>query len=348
MSNENFGVEFVENFRKSMVTMTVSIARKGMTQTLPKDVRDQVIAYCAKAKKPMADVTMIVPLFGDYQQAYKDRVIKPRSAINTYWDNISIQLGERGRSGVPRGIPSANYIKVRSEFDPMVEEANLSLRAFMQDYDRYCEAGRRAANHNFKKVGVEGGVSPYMQYPTADEFIASMYIDISDPAPLPELGLGNTLHIPKAVAVEIANRNAKKLGETMKAAQANVFTDVIEQMDHVVKQLSQGKRLSPSALINNSKLLGEKLRDFTACMDADPRITAMADEIIANIGSMTREDWGGEDRTLPQEKARRVSIETAKTDRDELTKIKNRPAGTPSVAQPQGQPMLGGVLPDLL
>jgi hypothetical protein len=348
MQEENFGVEFVENFRKSMVTMTVSIARKGMTQTLPKAVRDQVITYCAKAKKPMADVTMIVPLFGDYQKVYKDQVIRPRSAINTYWDNISTQLGERGKSGVPRGIPSASYIKVRAEFDPMVDFANRSLRAFMQDYDRYCEAGRRAADHNFKKVGVEGGVSSYMDYPTADEFVASMYIDISDPAPLPELGLGNTLHIPKAVAVEIANRNAKKLGESMKAAQANVFTDVIEQMDHVVKQLSQGKRLSASALINNSKLLGEKLRDFTACMDNDTRITNMADEIIANIGSMTREDWGGEDRTLPQEKARQTSIETAKTVRDELTKIKNRPAGTPPVAQPQGQPVLGGVLPDLL
>lgn len=348
MTEENFGVEFVENFRKSMVTMTVSIARKGMTQTLPKDVRDQVIAFCAKAKKPMADVTMIVPLFGDYQQAYKDQVIRPRSVINTYWDNISIQLGERGKSGVPRGIPSANYINVRAEFDPMVDFANRSLRAFMQDYDRYCEAGRRAANHNFKKVGVEGGVSSYMDYPTADEFIASMYIDISDPAPLPELGLGNTLHIPKAVAVEIANRNAKKLGETMKAAQANVFTDVIEQMDHVVKQLSQGKRLSASSLINNSKLLGEKLRDFTACLDRDCRATNIAEDIIRDIGNMTREDWGGEDRTLPQEKARQTSIETAKMARDALKEIRERPAGTPPAVQPQGQPVLGGILPDLL
>jgi hypothetical protein len=134
----------------------------------------------------------------------------------------------------------------------------------------------------------------------------------------------------------------------MKSAQANVLTDVIEQMDHVVKQLSQGKRLSPSALINNSKLLGEKLRDFTACLDGDTRTTFIADEIIANIGSMTREDWGGEDRTLPQEKARQLSINTAKMARDGLKKIKEKPAGTPPVAQPQGQPVLGGILPDLL
>ena len=347
MQEENFGVEFVENFRKSMVTMTVSIARKGMTQTLPKDVRDQVITYCAKAKKPMADVTMIVPLFGDYQKVYKDQVIRPRSAINTYWDNVSIQIGERGKTGVPRGIPSIRYIDVRSEFDPMVDFANRSLKAFMQDYDRYCEAGRRAADHNFKKVGVEGGVSQYLDYPTADQFVASMYIDISDPAPLPELGLGNVLHIPKSVAIEIASRNAQDLGKKMRAAQANVYTDMIDHMNHVTKQLRDGKRLSESSLVNKTKILATKLADITDCLDRSPDIRNLADEIMENIGNMSRDDWGGEDRTLVEENARQLSIETAKIARDALTAVREKPRGMP-VTAPQGEPVLGGILPDLI
>ena len=110
-------------------------------------------------------------------------------------------------------------------------------------------------------------------------------------------------------------------------------------MDIVIKQLTDGKRLSET-LVSLSALHSKMLRDLVEGYDNDPRILAMADRIDSEISNQSVDVWKNSAH------ARFKSMDAAKVISKGLGAMAVKV--TPDQIQSTKQSLAGGLLADLI
>jgi hypothetical protein len=333
--------KFVETAAANLMTIDVSIGKKSMVCKISGAVRSDILGKLAAQGEVLEGTDLTFGLFGPHQADFNLQVVAPRNKVRTYiYENTLPMTGSTRRI-----VPVSRLPQFLKDVAALVDRADAAMAAFMPHFDTYCEAGRKAADHNVRKSGVR--VSEHMKYPSKAAFKDAFYIRITPPAPLPAVDLSKLGALPADLAGQIADANAALLADQLTGAKAAAMDAARAQMDTVVKQLEKGERLFPS-LIENSKRVARMLREMTESYDRDPALLALADLIDAKIASVKdTEVW----RNSPE--IRKESVKAARTVvkgiKDlQKTATKDAKAAAKPKGKGKGKVIVGGLLGDLL
>lgn len=347
--------KFVTTAAGAFMLIDVSIGKRTMQQRLPKTVEEQVLRILA-AKGELEPGVMSLPinLFGPHHTDFLSQVVAPRNKLRTYVYEATLPFSvSEGQKRGPRLIPVARVPEFLQTVAKLVKAAEDALAGFMRSYDLYCEAGCKAADHNVRVSGVRA--SKYLKYPDAKAFRESFYISISPPRPLPAFDLERFGSLPADLAAQIADANNSVLAEQLEVAKVAAMEQAQAQMDTVVKQLRDGKRLH-SSLITNSRAAARMLRDMVAGYDNDPRLLALADLIDQKIGSVADvEVWKNHDGMRDASIKAATTVSAGIRDYRKAVEAERKAAAAKVKAKPAASnksaatgAFVGGVMADLL
>ena len=162
---------------------------------------------------------------------------------------------------------------------------------------------------------------------------------ISNPECISPVDMDRFGSLPVPLANEISAKANDQLTSQLESAKTEAMKAAKDHMDVVIKQLTDGKRLSET-LVSLSALHSKMLRDLVDGYDNDPRIIAMADRIDAEIASQSVDRWKDSDY------ARLTSLKAAETVSKGLDAMA-QPV-TPDQIDSTNQSLAGGLLADLL
>ena len=346
---------FVEKAANSFMTMEIALGKKTMTQVLPKAVRDLAISKMAASGHKVENdengaVDFIAKLFGPHHTDFKKMVLAPRAALRTLAYEITLSLTQaEGQTRGPRLIAVTRVPEVISKLAKLKVAADAAFEEFMPDYDRFCEAGKRAIDHKMP-FSVNGKpVSSILKYPSAEAFRAAFYISISAPKPLASLDMSRYASMPAALAAEIADANAKEMVAVLENAKTQAIDAAKKLVDRVAKQLGKGGERLHSSLISEAQATAQVLKDMCEGYDYDVSLMAAAEQIAATIGAVaSTKVW------IDDPIARRDSLRVAQSAGKVLKKAAAHQAkkmAAPAVNKSPDKAsglVMGGMLSDLL
>lgn len=349
---------FAEKAANSFMTMEIGLGKKTMTQVLPKAVRNLAIAEMARGKhRTETDenqaVDLIAKLFGPHHEDFKKMVLAPRAALRTLAYEITLALSQgEGQKRGPRLVAVTRVPEVISKLAALKKAADDAFEAFMPDYDRFCDAGKRAIDHKMP-FSVNGRpVSALLKYPSAEDFRAAFYIRIGAPKPLATLDMSRYASMPADLAAEIADANAAELTAVLESAKAQAIEGAKKLVDRVAQQLGKGgERLFPS-LITEAQATAQVLKDMCEGYDFDVSLMTAADSIQASIGDVTSTKVWKDDPI-----ARRNSLRAAQQASKVLGKAAKvaakksqpvKPAAKNKSGAAKSNVVMGGMLADLI
>lgn len=351
---------FAEKAANSFMTMEIGLGKKTMTQVLPKSVRDLAIAEMARGEFRAASddnkaVAMQAMLFGPHHEDFKKMVLAPRAALRTMAYEITLALSQGdGQMRGPRLVAVTRVPEVITKLAGLKKAADEAFENFMPDYEKFCEAGKRAIDNKmpFRVNGMP--VSCLLKYPSADEFRAAFYIRISPPKPLATLDMSRYASLPAGLAAEIAEANAAELTATLESAKSQAIEGAKKLVDRVAQQLGKGgERLFPS-LITEASSVAQVLMDMCEGYDFDVSLMAAAESIQKSIGAVASTKVWKDDPIARRESLRaaqqasKVLGKAAKVAAKKQTAPPpNKVAGNKSATN-NGGLVMGGMLADLV
>ena len=247
-----------------------------------------------------------------------------------YQNTLSFSQAEEGmQKRGKRLIPVVRVPEVLNHLNLLKTEAESALDDLLPHWDHLCNIAQSRAG----QFGTE------IKYLTSSEVRDRFKASVSIPECISPIDMDRFGSLPASLANDIAKASNDKLTSQLESAKTEAMKAAKSHMDVVIKQLSEGKRLSET-LVSLSALHSKMLRDLVNGYDNDPRIIAMADRIDNEIASQSVDRWKQSDY------ARTKSIDAAKVVSKGLGAMV-QPV-TPDQIQSTNQSLAGGLLADLL
>jgi len=247
-----------------------------------------------------------------------------------YQNTLSFSQAEEGmQKRGKRLIPVVRVPEVLNQLNVLKKEAESALDDLLPHWDHLCNIAQSRA----------GQFSTEIKYLTSSEVRDRFKASISNPECISPVDMDRFGSLPTSLANDIAKASNDKLTSQLESAKTEAMKTAKSHMDVVIKQLTDGKRLSET-LVSLSALHSKMLRDLVEGYDNDPRILAMADRIDNEIASQSVDMWKQSDYR------RNKSIDAAKIISKGLEAMA-QPV-TPDQIQSSNQSLAGGLLADLI
>ena len=252
--------------------------------------------------------------------------------VRTYLYQVTLSFSQAEEGMQKRGkriAPVVRIPEILSHLNILKTEAYAALDDLLPKWDNLCNIAQSRS----------GRFGDEVKYPSAYEVREKFKISISIPECISPVDMDRFGSLPVSLANDIAKASNDQLTNQLESAKTEAMKAAKNHMDVVVKQLSEGKRLSET-LVSLSALHSKMLRDLVDGYDNDPRIIAMADRIDSEIANQSVDVWKNSDH------ARLTSLKAAETVSKGL-KAMAQPV-TPEQVQLTTQSLAGGLLADLL
>ena len=247
-----------------------------------------------------------------------------------YQNTLSFSQAEEGmQKRGKRLIPVVRVPEVLNQLNVLKKEAESALDDLLPHWDHLCNIAQSRA----------GQFSTEIKYLNSSEVRGRFKASISNPECISPVDMDRFGSLPTSLANKIAKASNDKLTSQLESAKTEAMKAAKSHMDVVIKQLTDGKRLSET-LVSLSALHSKMLRDLVEGYDNDPRILAMADRIDNEIASQSVDMWKQSDYR------RNKSIDAAKIISKGLEAMV-QPV-TPDQIQSTNQSLAGGLLADLI
>lgn len=259
-------------------------------------------------------------------------VIGKYQKIRTYLYQSTLSFSQAEDGQQKRGkrlIPVTRVPEVLAQLQVLKSEAEDALNDLLPQWDHLCNIAQSRS----------GRFGDEVKYPSAYEVRDRFKARISVPECISPVDMDRFGSLPTSLANDIAQASNDQLTNQLESAKAEAMKAAKDHMDVVIKQLTDGKRLSET-LVSLSALHSKMLRDLVDGYDNDPRIIAMADRIDAEIASQSVDRWKDSDY------ARLTSLKAAETVSKGLDAMA-QPV-TPDQIDSTNQSLAGGLLADLL
>lgn len=250
-----------------------------------------------------------VGALGQHTEELKKKVLSRYNAVRTYlYENTLPLHAGPGQTRGDRIVAVALLPQVLSRLQILKTEAIHELEEFVADYTSY---------YNLKKSSDLGNVRD-VEMMTPERVRAAFYIDVSPPAPIPQVDLSG-LNLPAQLAQEIADRHASTIARQLECAREAAIEGARDHLRIVANQLDSGTRLHQS-LIDNAKRHADLLEGIVSGYDNDPRLKSLISDIRKTIVAAKTITAIKNNSTL-----RIKAKETAKRAADALDKIAKAP-----------------------
>jgi len=247
-----------------------------------------------------------------------------------YQNTLSFSQAEEGmQKRGKRLIPVVRVPEVLNQLNVLKKEAESALDDLLPHWDHLCNIAQSRA----------GQFSTEIKYLTSSEVRDRFKASISNPECISPVDMDRFGSLPTSLANKIAKASNDKLTSQLESAKTEAMKAAKSHMDVVIKQLTDGKRLSET-LVSLSALHSKMLRDLVEGYDNDPRILAMADRIDSEISNQSVDVWKNSHH------ARHKSIDAAKVISKGLGAMAVKV--TPDQIQSVNQSLAGGLLADLI
>lgn len=326
--------KYIDQAANAFMTIGVSISRwSGVAQLI-----DGAERAAIEAGADTQSTRMYFNILGQHHAELK-AVSAAFAAIRTYlYENtlpFSQSEGEQQKRG-DRLIPVVRVPEVITELAAIKAKAYAALEEFLPNYDRFVQAS---------KANDVGAYKKEINFPSADEIRAKFAARISAPKAIPVTDMERFGSLPAGMAKEIAEANIAAISRQLAGAKDAAVEQAEIQMTTVVKQLTDGKRLSPS-LIENSRHAAKMLRDMVEGYDNDPRLLGLADLIDEKIGTVADTDVWKNNET--QRIASAKAAATVVTSIQKIRKAEKAVATPVKSGVKKSQLVGGGLIADLL
>ena len=252
--------------------------------------------------------------------------------VRTYLYQVTLSFSQAEEGMQKRGkriAPVVRIPEILNHLNILKNEAYAALDDLLPQWDHLCNIAQSRS----------GRFGDEVKYPSAYEVREKFKICISIPECINPVDMDRFGSLPVSLANDIAKASNDKLTSQLESAKTEAMKAAKGHMDVVIKQLSEGKRLSET-LVSLSALHSKMLRDLVNGYDNDPRIIAMADRIDNEIASQSVDRWKQSDY------ARTKSIDAAKVVSKGLGAMV-QPV-SPDQIQSTNQSLAGGLLADLI
>jgi hypothetical protein len=322
--------KFTDHAAGAFMQITVSLSTWAGVAQLKKGAA--VAANDAHANPEAA--RMYVNVLGAQHSKLK-AVRAAYAAIRTYLyaNTLPFSKTEPGQQvRGPRLIPTCQVPVVWVRLQEMVQVAQDALDDFLPEYDRLVTIAQSYDLGDWRSEVI---------HPSVDEVRRKFAAVVSTPKSIVPREI-ETAMLPAAMAKEFAAANEQELADQLEVAKEAAMKQATDQMDVLVTQLRNGKRLHDS-LISNSLRIGQMLRDITAGYDNDPRLIALADLIAEKVAHVPNaEEWN----TYPHKRAE--SLRAAETVSKGLKDLAAVPSPAAANKLQASSVVAGGMLADLL
>ena len=274
---------------------------------------------------------MYINALGAHHGALKE-VIGKYKKIRThlYQNTLSFSQADEGmQKRGKRLVPVTRVPELLAKLNDLKTDAESALNDLLPEWDHLCNIAQSRS----------GQFGNEIHYLTSQEVRSRFKATVAVPECISPVDMDRFGSLPTSLANEIAQASNDQLTNQLESAKAEAMKAAKDHMDVVIKQLTDGKRLSET-LVSLSALHSKMLRDLVDGYDNDPRIIAMADRIDAEIASQSVDRWKDSDY------ARLTSLKAAETVSKGLDAMA-KPV-TPDQIDSTNQSLAGGLLADLL
>lgn len=321
MSNQNY----LQMAANQFMLIQVSIGRWDGEVKLPTSVVDKYAALTGSEIAPTNGgkkraLRSNVKVLGADNHEHLAAVIGAFAAIRTYCAENTLKFSDgEGQSRGMRLIAVTEVPDVLIKLGELKQNAEAALVKFETEYPRYVAEA---------KVKLSG-LAKHIKYPSASEVRAKFYASVTPPQPLALVDLERYGSLPAGLAQQIADASTRQLERQLDTARTAAIDLLKDHLDVIVKQLTDGKRLSDS-LIENARHHSKMLRNLVKGYDNDPRLIALTDLIDEKISAVGKVEMWKNNASLKE-----ASLRAAKTAAKGLTQIKKAtPAPQPAANKP--------------
>ena len=311
-----------------------------MLLTVNLSVYDGVAKLTEAAKRALKEaltddefaLIMRIEVLGKQYHSELKFVIGKYKKIRTYLYENTLSFSQSGEGQQKRGkrlVPVTRVPEVLKGLEDLKAEAESALNDLLPRWDDLCAMAQSKS----------GKFADEISYPSSREVRDKFKARVAVPECISPVDMARFGSLPTSLANDIAKDSNDQLTSQLEAAKTEAMKAAKDHMDVVVKQLSEGKRLSET-LVSLSALHSKMLRDLVNGYDNDPRIIAMADRIDSEIANQSVDVWKNSDH------ARLKSMDAAKVISKGLSAMA-QPV-TPDQVQSTNQSLAGGLLADLL
>ncbi len=267
--------QFLTEAANNFVRFCITIPRKVMTQQVDKATQKTVLELLAENGEVMAGIDFNIKLFGPHQDDFKKACIAPGAKLRNFIYDNTFEYQKPARL-----VPVLRVPTLFPEMEEQARLANESLEAFMPHYEAYCEAGRKAADHNVAKAGIK--ISHLLRYPTADEFKAAFQIEISEPEEVGPTDMAR-FDLPAGLASKYAAQGLARFEDRMEEVKTVAIKAARDAMARCETQLGKPDGILYQTLVDEARRTAQMLLDMNAGFETDTGLKTVSEPILEKV-----------------------------------------------------------------